>query len=400
MKKKRQYELLNIPDLFPNETDPSYVVRTKRRCPGHSFDDIRSAFFGSSSRYSDQSLQIGYDTLDALFRDATGNEPTPPSVVRFSYLEIARPFADPQKFAVATTMSGRDKFSTIGAVVHLRVNNLLRYSPWLCLACTKVDIKTYGHSYWRRSHQIHGVTLCATHGVRLIGKCSGCNTEFSNLTLPTIHCRRCGKPLGQPHISRSVTAELLRRELAFCVAIDAAFFGRIPHVELTTRLSLFGDRLEATLPKGSKFSDMDVDKILRDYFGDSVINSINFPTVSGAKLSVAQIILDLQFVEACPVTNCLFIAMLFDSVDAYVIAAKQYTQSRAVGGKATVMPTSHRMSWPFLRVLLAAPAFPVVAKRFAIRREEIQRWGKSLDILERLTEIRIRARGRARQVGN
>lgn len=50
-------------------------------------------------------------------------------------------------------------------ITHQRTTLLKISSPaYFCVKCAEEDVKNNGFSYWRRTHQIHGVTWCISHG--------------------------------------------------------------------------------------------------------------------------------------------------------------------------------------------------------------------------------------------
>lgn len=50
-------------------------------------------------------------------------------------------------------------------ITHQRTTLLkISAAAYFCVKCAEEDIKNHGFSYWRRIHQIHGVTWCITHG--------------------------------------------------------------------------------------------------------------------------------------------------------------------------------------------------------------------------------------------
>ncbi|MEX3555615.1 MAG: TnsD family Tn7-like transposition protein [Burkholderia gladioli] len=48
----------------------------------------------------------------------------------------------------------------------------------LCSACVEEDIRVFGIAYWRRAHQVPGVTVCWRHGARLLSSCPQCHRPF------------------------------------------------------------------------------------------------------------------------------------------------------------------------------------------------------------------------------
>lgn len=48
----------------------------------------------------------------------------------------------------------------------------------ICPACALEDIHDRGFMYWRRSHQVFDINVCAVHNLRLIDACTGCSRKF------------------------------------------------------------------------------------------------------------------------------------------------------------------------------------------------------------------------------
>lgn len=70
----------------------------------------------------------------------------------------------------------------------------IRRQPAACLECMLDDEHVYGHSWWRRSHQLRGVTRCHIHGTALSIGCRICGPWMKarhHLTLPSSRCQ-CG----------------------------------------------------------------------------------------------------------------------------------------------------------------------------------------------------------------
>jgi hypothetical protein len=71
-----------------------------------------------------------------------------------------------------------------------------RRRPVACPQCTDEDLRQFGFTWWRRSHQLPGIGRCHKHGCALVATCSQCNPKWTSLAmrLPEPSCDCKGKP--------------------------------------------------------------------------------------------------------------------------------------------------------------------------------------------------------------
>lgn len=72
-----------------------------------------------------------------------------------------------------------------------------------CSACLDEDLRTFGETYWHRSHQLPNLSMCHKHGNLLQSACPSCGLGFApiglkRLQLPKIRCT-CGELLKSPN---------------------------------------------------------------------------------------------------------------------------------------------------------------------------------------------------------
>lgn len=79
---------------------------------------------------------------------------------------------------------------------YCRHPRLINESLQCCPVCVQSDIEDLGITYWRRSHQLNGATVCFAHGCDLMEACPYCRQKLckpANMDLPTSFCSSCGK---------------------------------------------------------------------------------------------------------------------------------------------------------------------------------------------------------------
>lgn len=69
----------------------------------------------------------------------------------------------------------------------------------LCIECVRTDEEKMGFAYWRRFHNLPGLTYCMKHGQPLVHGCGTCafsGAQARTPRLPGVHCW-CGQPHAQ-----------------------------------------------------------------------------------------------------------------------------------------------------------------------------------------------------------
>lgn len=85
----------------------------------------------------------------------------------------------------------------IGRIPKRNLGN--RGATQICEQCLVEDLPIYGMPFYRRSHQIPGVTVCSKHGTVLLERCPQCRCPFdekNKLTLSPWQACDCGYRLG------------------------------------------------------------------------------------------------------------------------------------------------------------------------------------------------------------
>ena len=132
------------------------------------------------------------------------------------------------------------------------------YGAKLCPGCIREDLDFWGFSYWRRSHQIHGVVMCAKHQRPLMrvleriswrhmpGECAERAAPFTNGVLADVHYT----PVLQRYAD--VCHELLVRAAPTSTVEAIMAFG-----EQAKRLGLAAESSDA----GTRLCELAIDQI-------------------------------------------------------------------------------------------------------------------------------------------
>ncbi len=101
----------------------------------------------------------------------------------------------------------------------------IRCQSHFCPACVENDLDELGYTYWRRTPQIHGVTFCPSHHVRLISQCPVCRTSLIESGLPTTTCVNCQYEVRPNYLDPLCSSEAV--EFRFSDAVEGIYTGRI-----------------------------------------------------------------------------------------------------------------------------------------------------------------------------
>lgn len=144
------------------------------------------------------------------------------------------PFAAPQSLA-------RIKGHVIHGKSHCGVPSMLglagrfvrsKAQLSLCVDCVKTDEETLGFSYWRRFHNLPGMTYCVEHGQPLVNGCGRCAYSGEKSRTPRLPGLLCW--CGQPHAETFAQTTPEERAKLLMLAdmagqlLDGALSGRAP----------------------------------------------------------------------------------------------------------------------------------------------------------------------------
>ncbi|MCB1484162.1 MAG: hypothetical protein KDJ17_04640 [Hyphomicrobiaceae bacterium] len=136
--------------LYDDEIFYSGVARLQKRLPIGRIE-LQSIFgFGKFASFLFLPPQIGQSGAEFFLK---------PHVRRLRERHCTSPF-----YATTHGVTGAN-FAKLHGSSALRMGQRMQ----LCATCSEHDIKTIGETYWRRSHQLPGASVCWKHNTRLIG---------------------------------------------------------------------------------------------------------------------------------------------------------------------------------------------------------------------------------------
>ena len=152
---------------YPDELLYSIIARWHMRSGNGSASATRRQLFGSksilsSSFYSNNNIykiasKLPKDIIDVkqIILDST--------LFKFHYR-----FYDKTEKEIFLEKFIAGNSSNHGAKMKGKAKKQKEYTIKFCPLCKKMELKTYGESYWHTSHQIPGITICPVHKVRLV----------------------------------------------------------------------------------------------------------------------------------------------------------------------------------------------------------------------------------------
>jgi len=168
-----------FPTPFPDETLYSVFCRywIKSGCP--SFRSILEELFMRRINLHTYAPQ-GIGMFTQMIPQETGLTPDY-FIQNTTYFTYFSPFITEQKselfleYMTKSTITGRNNNFELGLTgLQKQKNRHLRF----CASCRKEDMEQYGETYWRRSHQMHGVLMCHQHKEALMD--SKIHTSLTN----------------------------------------------------------------------------------------------------------------------------------------------------------------------------------------------------------------------------
>jgi hypothetical protein len=153
---------------FPDEIFYSVISRYHRRSGNVSYKNTIEKLFYSprkSSEYSREfSLNNFFSNIGLRSDRAKGRY-----LEKTTLFPLLRPWRNDVTNEVGyRRMSSYIKKSLLGWDEEEGIRTDNRYGLRLCQKCIESDIRNYGVSYWHRSHQVTGVSVCHIHKCRLI----------------------------------------------------------------------------------------------------------------------------------------------------------------------------------------------------------------------------------------
>lgn len=203
-----------------------------------------------------------------------------------------------------------------------RVANRFGASPPLCYctACIEEDISWHGAPYWHRSHQLPGVTYCATHHIELIVHVLPSTLgDKQRLILPP------GKPNRSTH-RVSANAEQIR----FSVLSRDLLAANLPALPPLQLRAVYEDAISA---RGFRFRKNWIDhealaNALRSYYQDfkSFTHQDRLLSTPIHPLGWLRSLFDRPSRSSHPMCHLLLIGFLFKTIDEFRQATRQADQ--------------------------------------------------------------------------
>lgn len=192
----------------------------------------------------------------------------------------------------------------------------------LCLSCASEDEKLHGVGYWRRSHQIPGVTVCWKHKELLLSSCPNCRFPFQHinklLSAPWNACR-CGERL--PSVSESKTVDPL--DVAYANYAHDLFQEHMAPVNPEFLMNAYREKIKQRgFARGSLPDLKNFQEALIQDLGEPFIRKVD-PAFSAKR---AQYWLRLSYIESAldlPITRHLLLGMhLFGTANRFNLAVE------------------------------------------------------------------------------
>ncbi|MBS1140353.1 MAG: hypothetical protein H6R13_1806 [Proteobacteria bacterium] len=298
--------------LFPDEPTFSYLTRIGLLTATSSRSRLAGELFGVTD-YSliDFGLHGGLGRLERLLASSDG-EPITDLAEKHTMLSFYRPFVDSSLFREAIVLAnnapGWGFLRLIGAKARTT-----RQTPAACLDCIEEDIadEGIGIAYYRRVHQVIGVRVCPRHGSQLVTKCQTCGASMDFAALPNRHCHACSSLL-RPCESEFLSSQAAKFITSYVEVVAACLDGSFPVLDEATRLAVVEARIEELT--GSTMLDVR-DHLLNCIsanFGRQRLDSFHLTSDTWQKSLIQG-----WFGNAAPISNCIVVAALFDSIGEY-----------------------------------------------------------------------------------
>ena len=152
----------NAPPIYSDETIYSYVARLHIYWSETNHRATAIRWLGKAPINVDQRLPIGISHVaekagyspDYLLQDHT------------FFPLFAQFVSNPKKLATAMLSNCGNNLANTSHVAQAGIQKL--GGSWYCPDCVEQDKRHLGVAYWHLSHQLHGVSSCPVHGIRLV----------------------------------------------------------------------------------------------------------------------------------------------------------------------------------------------------------------------------------------
>lgn len=153
------------PPIYPDETVYSYVARLHLYWGETNHRKTAKRWFGKSPISIDQRLPIGLDFL----AKSSGNCVVD-LLTNHTYFPLFAAFSSNQERLQRALLSSSGQSVANASSVSQAGFEALGGS-WYCPDCVEQDRANFGIAYWHLTHQMHGVTCCPIHAIKLFQMC-------------------------------------------------------------------------------------------------------------------------------------------------------------------------------------------------------------------------------------
>jgi len=146
----------------------------------------------------------------------------------------------------------------------------------LCLECVKQDMEALGFTYWRRFHNLPGLTYCVMHRQPLVAGCGRCAYSGPKVRAPRLPKLSCW--CGQPHVRLPAPRMPVDRATLMTIAtlalqlLRGALTGRTPvqvgaYYAMQARAGGFGG--------GSRLHTPEIAQAFKDRYSPELLQQLN-----------------------------------------------------------------------------------------------------------------------------
>jgi DNA-binding CsgD family transcriptional regulator/transposase len=194
-----------------------------------------------------------------------------------------------------------------------RVANRFGANPPLryCAVCIEEDLSRHGVPYWKRMHQLPGVTSCATHGINLV-------VHLWTSTSPDRQ-RLLSVPL-LPTL-RSTRVRSSQRQIWFAELSRDLLHAGLPVLRLQQRQLAYENAVAALgfIPKANHIRHKDLANAVRTYYDDfdGFIHKDRLLSTRLHPLAWLRALVDRPARASHPICHLLLIGFLFRTIEGY-----------------------------------------------------------------------------------
>jgi hypothetical protein len=146
----------------------------------------------------------------------------------------------------------------------------------LCTACAQEDEHRLGFTYWRRSHNLPGLTYCLQHGQQLVAGCGKCAFSSKKSRTPRLPAQACWcgarhTPLAAPEMPVDVAVLMTLAKLAHQL-LQGALAGRT-----SAEIGAYFDwqARQAGFGAGTRLKTPRITAIVRESYSQELLSHLN-----------------------------------------------------------------------------------------------------------------------------